>query len=402
MKMPFGACALALILSLALSLNTAHAAPFTPTQDSEIVERLPFASDPAARQLDSLRQQLAGRPADTALRLDIAQRYFALAMAQGDPRLVGYATAALEPLAKSAPSNADYWLLRGQLQQFNHQFDDALASLAKASQLDSASPAPLAWRAAIFMVQARYAEAEAECQRLKPLAELLWGAGCLAYAQSASGSLRPAFDALSAAVRTAATAKPPSTPELLLWSHTRLAEMALRLRLPELAETHFKSALALGVTDQFLLGAYADFLLQQRRPAEVLALLAGWERSDILLLRLALAANSAKDARAADWTRQLRERFDAAAQRGDSLHEQEAARFELDLRNNPARALTLAGSNYAVQKEPRDAEILMRAALAAQQPRAAQPAIDWLRISQYEDAALEQLARQLIAQGASR
>lgn len=398
MKLLIDACALALCLSMGL----AHAAPFTPTQDSEVVEVLPFASDPAARQLDSLRQQLQGRPADTALRLDIAQRYFALAMAQGDPRLVGYATAALAPLAASAPNSADYWLLRGQLQQFSHQFDDALASLAKASQIDAANPAPLAWRAAIFMVQARYAEAEAECLRLKPLAEPLWGAGCLAYAQGSSGSLHPAFDALSAAVRTAASANPPPTPDLLLWSHTRLAEMALRLRLPELAETHFKNALGLGVIDQFLLGAYADFLLLQRRPAEALKLLAGWERSDILLLRLALAAKDLTDPRAVQWTRELRERFDAAAKRGDALHELEAARFELDLRSNPAGALELARSNYQVQKEPRDAEVLMRVALAARQPRAAQPAIDWLRISRYEDTGLEQLARQLIAQGASR
>ena len=398
MKLLPAAC----VIALGLSLGTAHAAPYTPTQDSEVVERLPLASDPAARQLDSLRQQLQGRPADAALRLDIAQRYFALAMAQGDPRLVGYATAALAPLAASSPNSADYWLLRGQLQQFSHQLDDALASLANASRIDPASPAPLAWRAAIFMVQARYAEAEAECLRLKPLAEPLWGAGCLAYAQGSSGSLRAAFDALSAAVRTAAAAKPPATPELLLWSHTRLAEMALRLRQPELAETHFKSALGLGVTDQFLLGAYADFLLQQRKAADALKLLAGWERSDILLLRLALAAKDLNDPRAVQWSSELRERFDAAAKRGDALHELEAARFELDLRSDPARALALAGSNYQVQKEPRDAELLMRAALAARQPRAAQPAIDWLRTSRYEDAALEQLARQLIAQGASR
>ena len=398
MKLLPATCALA----IGLSSGIAHAAPFTPTQDSEVVERLPLASDPAARQLDSLRQQLQGRPADAGLRLDIAQRYFALAMAQGDPRLVGYATAALAPLATSTPNSAEYWLLRGQLQQFSHDFDAALTSLAKAAGLDAANPAPLAWRAAIFMVQARYADAEAECARLAPLAEPLWGAGCMAYAQASSGALRPAYDRLTAAVSAAASAKTPPTPELLLWSLTRLAEMARRLHQPGLAQSHFKSALDLGLIDQFLLGAYADFLLQQRKPADVLKLLAGWERSDILLLRLALAANEVKDPRAADWTRQLRERFDAAAQRGDSLHEQEAARFELDLRNNPARALALAVDNYASQKEPRDAEILMRAALAAQQPRAAQPTIDWLRTSRYEDAALEQLARQLIAQGASR
>ena len=58
--------------------------------------------------------------------------------------------------------------------------------------------------------------------------------------------------------------------------------------------------------------------------------------------------------------------------------------------------------NYSVQKEPRDAEMLMRAALAAGQAKAAQPALDWLRSSRYEDPALAALATQLAAQGATR
>ena len=59
---------------LALGVSLAEAAPFTPSSDSEVVERLPLASDPSARQLDSLRRQLAGRPDDHALRLDIGRR----------------------------------------------------------------------------------------------------------------------------------------------------------------------------------------------------------------------------------------------------------------------------------------------------------------------------------------
>jgi hypothetical protein len=44
----------------------------------------------------------------------------------------------------------------------------------------------------------------------------------------------------------------------------------------------------------------------------------------------------------------------------------------------------------------------MRAALAAEQPIAAQPALDWLRTSRFEDLPLEALARQLAAAGATR
>ena len=133
-----------------------------------------------------------------------------------------------------------------------------------------------------------------------------------------------------------------------------------------------------------------------------MALLAEWERSDILLLRLALAGKAANDPRATGWAAQLRDRFNAAAQRGDRLHEQEAARFELDIEGNAKKAVDLATRNYSDQKEPRDAEILMRAAIAAKQPRAAVPAVDWFRTNKYEDPQIAALAAQLTTPGAKQ
>lgn len=384
---------------LALVCKAASAAPFTPANDNEVVERLPAsASDPSVRRVDSLRKQLAARPNDNALRLEIARRYFDLAMAQGDPRYVGYASAAIAPLAASSANDAQYWLVKGLVQQYSHDFKGALESLAKARELDPQAIEATAWRSAIFMVQANYSDALSECTRLVPNAHPLHAQGCTAYVQASTGQLAPAFDALGKALAAAG----PISPELALWTHTRLAEMAIRLQRFAEAEAHFKQALALGVTDQFLLGAYADFLLQQKRPAEVLALLAGWERSDILLLRLALAARAANDPRAADWASQLRDRFAAAALRGDRLHEQEAARFELDIEGNPKKAVDLATRNYEAQKEPRDAEILMRTALAARQPRAATPAVAWLRDNKYEDPQLAAMADKLTTPGAAR
>jgi hypothetical protein len=390
---------LLLTVLVVLTGTAAHAAPYTPENDAVVVERLPGrASDPATRRVESLRKQLAARPDDATLRVEIARRYFDMAMAQGDPRYVGYASAALAPLAKSAATNADYDMALGLIQQFSHEFEPALASLTKAAALNPTSPEPLLWRTAIFMVQARYAEATAECARVVPLAEPLLGTGCSAYVEATTGQLQPAFEKLAAAVK----ASPQASSELLLWESTRLAEMAWRLQRFDVAESYFKNALKQGVTDQFLLGAYADFLLARQRPAEVLTLLADWERSDILLLRLALAGKAVGDKRSADWAAQLRDRFQAAAQRGDRLHEQEAARFELDIEGNPAKATLLASRNYEVQKEPRDADILMRAALAANQARLAQPALDWLRSSRYEDPVMNQLATQLASKGAAR
>ena len=390
-------------------LGTAHshAAPFIPASDSEVIERLPGrASDPAIRRVDSLRKQLAARPNDAGLRVDIARRYFDMAMAQGDPRYVGYASGALAPLATPASAvptepavGAEYYQVRGMIEQFTHQFDAALLSLAKAHQLNPASPEALLWRSAIYMVQAKYPEAAAECVKLKPIADPLVAIGCSAYVDgSHSGGLEPAFTKLSAAVKQYAN----SPPELLLWQYTRLAEMALRLERFDVAESFYKNAIKLGITDQFLLGSYADFLLARKRPAEVLSLLADWERSDILLLRLALAAKTSGDSRAASFATQLRDRFDDAARRGDRLHEQEAARFELDIKGNVKKALVLASANYTAQKEPRDAEILMRAALRAGQAAQAQSALAWWRSSRHEDPSIASLATQLAGQGVNK
>jgi hypothetical protein len=368
-----------------------HAAPYTPASDNEVVERLPVATDPTLRTVESLRRQLASRPDDAALRLDIGERYFALAMAQGDPRYVGYAKSTIAPLEKSAARDSRYWLVRGQLQQYSHDFEGALASLKRASEIDPQAVQPVAWRAAIHMVQAQYAFAAAECDQLAKIASPLLAQGCTAYVRGTTGQLIPAYDLLSEAV---ARTKDPG-PELMLWAQTRLAEMAARLQRWGDAERHYRVALAQGITDQFLLASYADFLLERERPAEVLQLLAGWERSDVLLLRLALAGRAAAHPRTKEWLAQLRERFDAAARRGDRLHEQEAARWALELENNPARSLAYAKQNYTTQKEPRDAEVLLRAALAAKDAAAARPALDWLKESGYEDPRLQVLAQKL-------
>ena len=98
----------------------------------------------------------------------------------------------------------------------------------QAGELDPQSPEPIAWRAAIHMVQAQYREALSECTRLVPLAHPLHAQGCTAYVQASTGHLADAYEALSRNWPRPATA----APELALWVHTRLAEMAIRLQRP--------------------------------------------------------------------------------------------------------------------------------------------------------------------------
>ena len=87
----------------------------------------------------------------------------------------------------------------------------------------------------------------------------------------------------------------------------------------------------------------------------------------------------------------LADRYTAARARGDTTHRAEEARFELRLRKDAATAVGLARENYAVQREPRDARVLLEAALAAKDPASGQAARDWLRSSGFEDTRLRQL-----------
>jgi hypothetical protein len=115
----------------------------------------------------------------------------------------------------------------------------------------------------------------------------------------------------------------------------------------------------------------------------------------VLLLRLTLAEQALAAPEFKAHAQTLRERFAAAALRGDTLHRQEESRFQLSVERNATRALELAVANWAIQREPYDARILLEAAVAAKNPAAAQPVLDWLAQSKHEDPQLAALARAL-------
>ena len=372
----------------------AWAAPFTPTADSQVLERVPArASDPAARELQALRQAWRAQPQDLASATRLAERYFDEVGATGDPRFIGYAQAALQPWwALPAPPPA-VRVLRAMLLQFDHQFEPALADLAAALVAEPGNAQAWSWQMAIQMVLADYAGARASCQRLQALVPPLLGAACQAQVDAITGQAQAATTALRSALQHS-----DASPAQRLWSLTRLAETEERLgRWPE-AEAAFRQALALGQPDIYLQAALADFLLDRGRPAEVLSLLQGQGRADVLLLRLALAAHAAQDKSAAGHAHELAARFDAPRQRGDTSHNKEEARFVLALRGDVAGALKLARQNWAEQREPADARVLLEAALAARDRAAAEPVLAWLASSGIESVALRALAAQVQGQ----
>jgi Tfp pilus assembly protein PilF len=277
------------------------------------------------------------------------------------------------------------------LKQYRHDFDGALADLDKAIVQAPSNAEALSLATTIYMVQGRYGEALGKCQSLQKIATELIGVGCASMLDALQGKARQAHAALHAAMERASGASPAQR----LWAHTRLGEMAARFGDTALAEKHFRDGLSLGITDGYLLAAYADLLLDQGRPGDVLNLLKGMNRSDLLLLRIALAGKALGAPDAETYSTELSNRFSAAQMRGDKVHQAEEARFRLHIIDDARTALALAKENWTVQKETRDARILLEAAIAVKDAKSAEPVLVWLKDTNMEDVVLRRLAKQL-------
>jgi hypothetical protein len=363
----------ATVCLLLLVGTAAAAAPFVPTDDAQVLERLPALPATQLRQLKSLQTSAAQDPADPARAVALATAYYRASRLEGDPRFLGYAQAALAPWWKELEAPTGVLLLRATILQSSHAFEAAIADLGRLSQREPKNPQAVLTRATILTVQGKFGPARDDCGKLAGVAPAIYGVICLAAIDSMTGKAGSAYatlrDALASRSRIDAAAR--------LWGQTLLGEIAHR-RLDLAADRHFREALDIGERDIYLLGAYCDWLLDQGRAADVIDLLQEETRADTLLLRLALAQRALKRPEAATSIELLRARFDASHMRGDTVHHRENARFELFLRDDAQAALPYALANWQVQRESADVRVLAEVAAATQDPAALAAVNQWL------------------------
>jgi len=370
----------------------AGAAPYTPADGGDVLEQLPFnASDTTAAELRGLRRALTASPRDAAFAERVARRYIQQSRLDSDPRYLGYAEAALKPWWKMPEPPVGVLVLRAVILQARHQFGAALTDLDQAVRRQPGNAQAWLTRAAVEQAQGDYQAARKSCFALAPHTSTVVSYGCLMTVTSLNGAAQQSYVLLQLTLQQS----PTLTPDLQQWTQGLLADMAARRGDGAAAERHYRAALAAARPDSFLLAAYADFLLDQGRAAEVVTLLRDQGRADALLLRLALAEDRLKLPDARQHSAELGDRFAASRLRGDALHRREQARYELALRHDTRTALQLAIANWEVQREPADARIVLESALAAHAPAQAQPVLNWLRATRLEDVQLRALVQRL-------
>jgi hypothetical protein len=377
-----------------LAFAAAFAKPFVPTDDSQVLERVPQRSTAQSRELARLRAEAAAAPDDPARAVALPNGYYAVSRAEGDPRYLGYAQAALARWWKEADAPAAVLVARATIRQSNHEFDAARADLDRALAKEPKNGRALLVRATVLTVQGKFKEARADCPRLFGVAPVFYVIACVAGIDSLTGKA----PAAAATLERAQAALPADDAGGRAFGESLAAEIAHR-RGDATAERHFRAALAADPHDLYTQGAYSDWLLDHGRAGEVLALVPGDTRVDALLLRLALAQRALRKPEAAASIATLRARFAASRARGDSVHRREEARFALWLDDDPGRALALASDNWQVQREPADLRILAEAAAATRDAVAAETVREWLARTGLEYPAV---AAQVAATGSGR
>src|SRR5688572_17593965 len=162
------------------------AAPHVPKDEATILERLPLRrSDPVAAELRKLRGAA------------LARRYFELAMAQGDPRYVGYAEAALRDAHDDPP--AEVLFVRGLLKQYRQDSSGAWRDPEAGPKRATYLPGARACRGATSTVGADDASARGGCRGFGPRASELSATGWRSAVDGATGKGRPGYGGLKGA-----------------------------------------------------------------------------------------------------------------------------------------------------------------------------------------------------------
>jgi tetratricopeptide (TPR) repeat protein len=357
------------------SMVPATAAPHVPDSDAEVLETLPAGAPSASRP--------AVAPRDPGAAVALARRHIERARASGDPRFLGYAEGVLAPWWNDATPPAPVLLLRATLLQSRHRFDLALRDLDALLRLQPRNAQGWLTRATVLRVQGRYAEALASCAKLDGLADPFVTDLCGASVRALAGEL----PGMAAGLEALARESEGQAPGVRAWYLAERAELAERLGRDDQALALYRGALAEDAADPLLRAAAADVLLRRGRAAEALEFTGADARADVLRLRVALARRALGRPDAA-LEAALAGGYAASRRRGEGQHLREEARFALEISADPRRALALAQRNWAEQREPADALVLLQAARAANDPVAAGAVHAWLRETGVQDARL--------------
>jgi Tfp pilus assembly protein PilF len=364
---------------------------YVPASDEAVLQTVPSMSDPRVRAFQALRAEQAARPRDMALAVRLARAYLDYGRETGDARYLGRSAAVIAPWMSLRPVPVPVLLVHATILQSRHYFATARSELIAIVKREPANAQAWLTIATVAQVQGDFQTTRQACRYLLTGGDLFVPLVCLASLNAVTGHAAASARVLSALWPQAETQPLP----VQSWMQGIMADTAKYLGDDAAADRHFQKALQLAPGDNFLLADYGDFLLDEHRPRAALELVKDYSQSDTSFLRQVYAEIALHSPRARADSEQMARRFAALDRRGSRTYRREEAGFVMDVQHDPRRALKLAEENWTVQRAPEDMRLLLQAALAAHEPRAAQPALDQLDRSNFQYPAVVRLAQEV-------
>ncbi len=382
-------------LLFCVTSNSVEAAStsYVPDSEAEVIANLSSAEVQLAARMraenttpNSLGNQ-NGSP-DPDLR-QVLEAYN-LASGSNNPRVYGYTLTLISSWQETAEVPVLVRLIKAAVLQHGHEFSAALDELALVTAIDPENWQALQMQSQITLVTGDYAAARRYCNALDSAGHVLLASNCLAQVDGLTGAAEAALirveSLLSENHLEAAQA---------LEFHITAASLAQRLARPVIAEQHFRTALMLNPQHSYLLVNYADWLLNQSRAADAASLLqAHADDQNQLELQLIYAQaliESKQGEVAKPLLLTLKETFSALSRRETERPNKLLARYALLFSGDLELAHRAALLNWQIQKEPSDALLLARSALAAGELESLQLLAQWRGNQGLQDRRLDVL-----------
>jgi tetratricopeptide (TPR) repeat protein len=348
--------------------------------------------------LRSLDQAWRAQPKDLDASLAYARAVFTLGLTEGDLRWFGSAKAALAPWWQATDLPAEGHFLRGLVKQGFHEFDAGLQDINQAIAKEPRRAEFWSWRFALHLLLADMTAARQDTEEMARLFDPQEASVYRAVLLYRTGQAQSAVDTLNTAIR-AAYFQDPSSQD---WLGFHLGEAHRVAGQPDKAIAVWDKQLKASPKSHLLRLSLAELLNQQgkHRQAKTIATgnagnLATSSTTDALLMQALLASRGLKDLDEAGLAKQMADRLQSQALRKESLIERPKLIHLIAYGQDPAAGLALSIENWQLQKEPPDAVLFMQAALAVNQPRAAEPVLKWAEQTGYSDPPLTRLVEQL-------
>ncbi len=374
--------AISLLFPMVLLCNSEFAisSPYTPDSITDVIVTVPDALLAIKREEDD--QQAANNKANN---------YFNLARDHSDPRWYGFAKTALLPWWDSGNRSLQTRFAKVEIYQFHHEFDNALLELNQIIKLQPRLPKAFLSRATVHTMLGNFSLALQDCQHLLLTGSPVLGAHCTAQVKGVTGSGQEAIHTLTSILDIAQELSNAEKFEI----HVSLATIAHRHNNLKLASEHYQRALAIQPRNAYLLAHFSDLLMETGQ----LENLGYMTENDTPVLeqkikRLFFFQKTNPEA-ARELTAKLNLIFENPVMNQDEFPYKEYADFLLITNSKTDKALTASLENWAIQKDPSSALLVLKCALAARDSAAAYPVIEWVKTTELYDHRIESLMSRL-------